>query len=82
MQVVDGVEVSAVVSREGAVYIASCPEFGLSVRGESVDEALTGLKEALERFFGKGNVSVTTVNVTPSVRHLNWLRHFSSKQQE
>jgi len=50
MQHADTLELSAVVRREGRLYVALCPEFDVASQGKSVEEALRNLKEALELF--------------------------------
>ena len=50
MQLTDSLELSAVVRREGRLYVALCPEFDVASQGKSVEEALKNLKEALELF--------------------------------
>lgn len=40
-----------VVVKENGVYIASCPDLDLSVKGATEKEALTNLEEALALFF-------------------------------
>jgi hypothetical protein len=50
-------------------------------QGESVEAALSCLKEELERFLGYGNVTIAKMQVTVSVRHLKWLRHFCPSSQ-
>ena len=50
MQYADTLELSAVVRREGRLYVALCPEFDVASQGKSVEEALRNLKEALELF--------------------------------
>ena len=41
---------SAVLRREGAWYVAECPEVGTVSQGKSIDEALANLKEATELY--------------------------------
>jgi predicted RNase H-like HicB family nuclease len=50
MQITDSLELSAVVRREGQLYVALCPEFDVASQGKSVEEALANLKEALELY--------------------------------
>ncbi len=50
MQVSDTVDFSAVVRREGKLYVALCPEVDVASQGKSVEEALKNLKEALELY--------------------------------
>ncbi len=39
---------TAVVHKEGALYVAECPEVGTVSQGHSVDESIANLKEATE----------------------------------
>jgi predicted RNase H-like HicB family nuclease len=41
---------SAAVWREGEHYVAKCPEVGVASFGDSAEEALAALKEAVELF--------------------------------
>jgi predicted RNase H-like HicB family nuclease len=41
---------SAVVHKEGTLYVADCPELGTVSQGESIEEAIANLKEASELF--------------------------------
>jgi predicted RNase H-like HicB family nuclease len=41
---------SAVLSPEDEGYVSLCPEMDVASQGETVDEALANLKEALEGF--------------------------------
>ena len=45
------VTLSAVLNPEDSGYVAFCPELDIASQGESIDEALTNLKEAVEGFF-------------------------------
>jgi predicted RNase H-like HicB family nuclease len=39
MQVNDSLELSAVVRKEGKLYVALCPEFDVASQGKSVEDA-------------------------------------------
>jgi predicted RNase H-like HicB family nuclease len=41
----------AVVSREGAWYVARCLEVEVTSQGKTIDDALANLREALELYF-------------------------------
>lgn len=41
---------TAAVTREGTWYVARCLEVDVTSQGESFDEALTNLREALELY--------------------------------
>lgn len=41
---------TAVVHKEGALYVAQCPEVGTASQGESIEEAISNLQEATELY--------------------------------
>lgn len=41
---------TAVLRREGNMYVANCPELGIASQGATVDEAVANLKEATELY--------------------------------
>jgi predicted RNase H-like HicB family nuclease len=41
---------TAVLHKEGNLYVADCPEVGTVSQGKSVEEAVANLKEATELF--------------------------------
>lgn len=45
------VTLSAVINSEEGGYAALCPELDIASQGDSVEEALSNLKEAVEGFF-------------------------------
>ncbi len=65
---------TAVIEKEGAWYVALCPELDIASQGSTVEEARENLSEALELFFTEASpeeivrrstseVYVTTVDV-------------------
>ena len=42
---------TAVIEREDNMYVALCPELDIASQGNTVEEARTNLKEAVELFF-------------------------------
>ena len=60
---------TAVLHREGNLYVAECPEVGTASQGETIDEALSNLKEATELYLeefpqeGTSHPIVTTFDV-------------------
>lgn len=65
---------TAVIEREGAEYVALCPELDIASQGWSIDEARRNLVEAVELFFEttsanevmqrlRGEVYVTPIEV-------------------
>ena len=45
-----GYKLTAVVTREGKFYVAECLELGVASQGESFDEALANLREAVHLY--------------------------------
>ncbi len=48
---------TAIIEREDDWYVAHCPELGVVSQGESVEQARTNLREALEGFFAEASPS-------------------------
>jgi predicted RNase H-like HicB family nuclease len=48
---VKNVTLSAVINSEDDGFVALCPELDIASQGDSIDEALASLKEAVEGFF-------------------------------
>lgn len=44
-------QLTAIIEREGGLYVALCPELDIASQGETVESARTNLIEALELFF-------------------------------
>ena len=44
-------QLTAIIERENNGYVALCPEVDVASQGDTVDEARSNLKEALELFF-------------------------------
>ena len=44
-------QLTAIIEREDDSYVALCPELDIASQGETVDETLTNLHEAIELFF-------------------------------
>ena len=41
---------TAVLHKEDDIYVAECPEVGTVSQGESIEEAITNLKEAMQLY--------------------------------
>lgn len=41
---------TAVMHKEGSIYVAGCPDVGTVSQGSSIEEALANLKEATELY--------------------------------
>jgi predicted RNase H-like HicB family nuclease len=44
-------QLTAIIEREGDGYVALCPEVDIASQGDTIEEARSNLKEALELFF-------------------------------
>ena len=51
---------TALIEREGDVYVALCPEFDIASQGDTVEEARANLTEALTLFFEDADPSEIT----------------------
>lgn len=45
------VQVTAIIEREGDLFVSLCPELDIASQGDTVEEARSNLVEALELFF-------------------------------
>jgi predicted RNase H-like HicB family nuclease len=43
---------TGIIEREGAIYVALCPELDVASQGSTVEEATGNLREAVELFLG------------------------------
>jgi len=46
---------TAVLEREGAGYVALCPELDIASQGDTVEEAMANIREAVELFLESAN---------------------------
>lgn len=44
-------QLTAIIEREGNSYVSLCPELDIASQGDTIEEARTNLREALELFF-------------------------------
>ena len=44
-------QLTAIIEKEDDLYLASCPEVDVASQGNTIEESLSNLKEALELFF-------------------------------
>jgi predicted RNase H-like HicB family nuclease len=44
-------QLTAIIEREGKGYVSLCPELDIASQGDTIEEALVNLREALELFF-------------------------------
>jgi Uncharacterised protein family (UPF0150). len=44
-------QLTAIIEREGNGYVSLCPELDIASQGDTIEEARTNLREALELFF-------------------------------
>jgi len=44
-------QLTAIIEREGDGYVSLCPELDVASQGDSIEQALVNLREALELFF-------------------------------
>jgi predicted RNase H-like HicB family nuclease len=51
---------SAVIHREGKLFVSWCPEVDVASQGKSIEEALANLREAVELYLEDENVRPPT----------------------
>ena len=66
---------TAIIEREDDTYVALCPELDIASQGESVSEARSNLREAIELFSSrpprtKSRAACTTKSTSPRWRSL------------
>jgi len=67
MQAAGALELSAVVRKEGELYVALCPEVDVASQGGSAEEAIANLREALELYFEDEDVEKPIQTEAPIV---------------
>jgi predicted RNase H-like HicB family nuclease len=50
-------QLTAIIEREGQGYVSLCPELDIASQGDSVEAALSNLREALELFLESADPS-------------------------
>jgi predicted RNase H-like HicB family nuclease len=50
-------QLTAIIEREGDGYVSLCPELDIASQGNTVEEARTNLREAVELFFESADPS-------------------------
>ncbi len=68
---------TAIVKKRGESYESLCPELDLTTRGETIEEAVTNLKEAVELYLENEDITLpirrpfmTTFEVTAQGRKM------------
>jgi predicted RNase H-like HicB family nuclease len=61
---------TAVLHKEGDLYVASCPEVGTVSQGKTVEEAIANLKEATELYMEEFPPEGSSPHWLPSSRHV------------
>lgn len=66
---------TAIIHREGEIFVALCPETGTVSQGTSIEESIENLKEATELYLEEfplphaSRSLITTFEVTPVASH-------------
>ena len=56
---------SAIIEREGKWYVGICPELDVASQGETLEEALANLREAVQLFLESADPSEVTLPSQP-----------------
>jgi len=60
-------QLTAIIEREGAVFVALCPEVDVASQGPTIEEARANLVEALELFFATADEAEVASRLHPEV---------------
>jgi len=63
---VNEMKLSAIITKENGEYVALCPELDVASQGDSVEEALANLKEAVELYL-EDEKEIKVSEMTPFV---------------
>jgi predicted RNase H-like HicB family nuclease len=58
---------TAVVHKEDDIYVAECPEVGTIDQGETIEEAIAGLKEATRLYLEEFSLPETSPRFVTSI---------------
>jgi len=58
---------SSVINKENGIYVALCPELDIASQGESVEEALYNLKEAITLYLEDEDAEYESPDFKPMV---------------
>jgi predicted RNase H-like HicB family nuclease len=60
-------EFSSVVTREGKLYVADCPELEIASQGKTIESALKNLREAIKLYLRDEDAKIPEVDYRPMV---------------
>ena len=58
---------SSIITKENNLYIAHCPELDIASQGESIEEAINNLKEAIELYLEDEDAEIELTDFKPMV---------------
>lgn len=58
---------TAVLEREGTGYVALCPELDIASQGETIEEALANIREAVELFLECASPEEVKIRLHPEI---------------
>jgi predicted RNase H-like HicB family nuclease len=58
---------SSVINKENGIYVAFCPELDIASQGESIEEALYNLKEAITLYLEDEDAEYESPDFKPMV---------------
>ena len=60
-------QLTAIIEREGNGYVSLCPQLDIASQGDTVQEAMENLREALELFFEAASPSEIRIGTLQSI---------------
>ncbi len=58
---------SSVITKEERLFVANCPELDIASQGETIEEAINNLKEAIELYLEDEDVEYSSPDFKPMV---------------
>jgi len=58
---------SSVITKEENLFVANCPELDIASQGETIEDALNNLKEAIELYLEDEDVEYSSPDFKPMV---------------
>ncbi len=58
---------STIITKENHLYVAHCPELDIASQGETIEDAINNLKEAIELYLEDEDAEIESTDFKPMV---------------
>jgi len=58
---------STIITKENHLYVAHCPELDITSQGETIEDAINNLKEAIELYLEDEDTEIESTDFKPMV---------------